>query len=58
MNNNCEKLVESAEIARLTDEYLARGGKIEYIPYVTPDAATVKQLGFMRKFKRENEYGI
>ena len=58
MNNNYENLVESAEIARLTDEYLARGGKIEYIPYVTPDAATVKQLGFMRLFERENEYGV
>ena len=55
MNSNYEKLKESAEIARLTDEYLARGGKIEYIPYVTPDKATIKAVGFMRKFERENE---
>ena len=55
MNNNYEKLQESKEIARLTDEYLARGGKIEYIPYVQPDAATIKQLGFMRKFERGDE---
>jgi len=41
---------ESAEIARLVDEYLARGGKIERLPYIEPDWEEVRQTGFMRKF--------
>lgn len=33
-----DKRVESAEIARLTEEYLARGGRIQVLPskYVSP----------------------
>jgi len=50
LNNNYEKLMESAEIAQLTKEFLARGGKIEYLPYLEPDNDTIKELGFMRKF--------
>jgi len=55
MNRNPEKERESEELAMLVDEYLKAGGKIEVLPYIKPDAFTVKMLGFMRKFERENE---
>jgi len=56
MNNNYEKIKESKELAQLVQDFLDRGGKIEYVAYVAPDAETIKQIGFMRKFVREVEY--
>lgn len=50
MNSNYEKLKESEELSLLVFEYLHRGGTIKRLPYIEPDADTIKELGFMRKF--------